>query len=663
LAYSGKGTTAEEKKSAREWVRINVSLDNKRLKSAFKYVYGSGWAYGQADANSVLDATVGFDWDNWQAGDETSAALVDAPRGLKTLLDKSGVVIKDMDEVTLDRIGSALANSLSQGLGAEDTANSIDYVLDDPARAMVIARTETTRALIDSNIERYTEAGTKELMWVVADPIKCVCVDLDGMTALVGEEFDFGITKPPAHPNCVCTLSPVSPYDTDVVPMDEYYADREPIDLAANPDVVKYSDDQPRDANGRWGSGGVSAEDAKEGHVESTHAEALRNIWHRVLTTTADGIGSVAANTIAEEDMTTENSIAAWADEIYMRQAVKATVANDLVQQETMQAVPTQSLIQTAAGGFANAYGAPEGEGTPKAGSISPDWLAALEPQQDETTDEEGTPSGIHIVEFNSNGDLTVDDYSNYINTQGLRSGEVTVDQVARGIDELNNDSDGSFRYAVAGTPEAEALVREAATSTLINQWAQTSNDENPCSLAMQEAAAEQFGLDNAAEWSGMISEVKTATDAAYEANGEVYRAFLQAQYDNTQSQLKAAGIDSITVYRGSNLAPDDGAEVYTRPMSSWSTSFKTALDFTAGADSSTLFRATINADQILSTAGTGFGCLNEFEVVTLGGLVDAEFIPSKGIDREAYVSETSDGDYAEDGDKVNELFAAKGKA
>lgn len=226
------------------------------LKSAFKQVYGSGWAFGEADANDVLNTSVGFDWDTWQAGNETAAALVDAPRGLRTMLDKRGIVLKGIEDTSIERIGSSLAMSLSEGLGAEDTANAIDYVIDDPARAMVIARTETTRALVESNLSSYKDGGITEVTWVVADPINCVCVDLDGMTAPIGEEFADGITQPPAHPNCVCTLSPVSKYDTEVTPMDDYYSDREPIDLAANPDAVKYIDSQPRDEHGRWGSSG-----------------------------------------------------------------------------------------------------------------------------------------------------------------------------------------------------------------------------------------------------------------------------------------------------------------------------------------------------------------------------------------------------------------------
>ena len=426
---------------------------------------------------------------------------------------------------------------------------------------------------------------------------------------------------------------------------------------SADSDLNKYDPDQPRDASGRWGSGGADVPEVPDtgDNVASPHAENLQNLWGTVITRTADGMGGDVADSIAEtagSEMTSANAIATWADNSDVRSAVKETVANDLMQQEVLAAVPTQDLIAAAAGGFGNAIGS-NGEGTPTAGTIPSDWTSALTPQ----TDEDGANDkyGIDVVELNPNGGLYVFDYSDVIPTDGMTSGEATVYEVQEGLN--NMDNMGSSQYAIAGTPEAEALVRENATSVLVNQWAQTSNNSNPNSQAMQQAAAQQFNLDNHAEWDGMEGDLKAATDAAYAANGAVYSAFLQAQYDNTQNQLNAAGIESITVYRGSGLGDPSVNEVITRPMSSWSTSFGTAVGF---GNDGVIYRTEIPAAQILSTAGTGFGCLNEFEIVALGGTYAVDGLSTATIANTGamYQSEATDGTYQEDGELIDQLFA-----
>lgn len=404
-----------------------------------------------------------------------------------------------------------------------------------------------------------------------------------------------------------------------------------PLDSSksVSPDAVKYSEDQPRDAHGRFGSGGLSPASASEDYAASTHADNLLNLWHRVMTTTADGMGGDTADSISSESIDNgipiEEAIDNWANNLDVRMAVKATVANDVLQQESMQTVATKDLIAAAVG-----------DATPE------DHLfdSAMTPQ----TNEDGANDkyGINVVELNAQGEINVYDYADILSTNGMKSGETTVEQVAARIAQQTAADQLIQPVALAGTPEAEALVREAATSLLVNQWAQTSNDSNPYSQALQQAAADQFNLDNHAQWEGMTGDLKAATDAAYETNGEVYKAFLQAQYDNTQEQLKAAGIESITVYRGSTIGDANVSEVAVRPMSSWSTSFNVATRF-ASADTSitpegaTLYRTTIPASEILSTAGTGFGCLNEFEVVALGGVKNVDSASGKSLEVQAH--------------------------
>ena len=125
------------------------------------------------------------------------------------MLDSRGVTVQGIADSTLDRIGTQLGVSLSQGLGIQETASMVNGVLNDPARAMVISRTETADALIQSNLEQYTAEGVQALEWLVGDPCD-VCAENDGQIVLLGEAFPSGDTEPPAHPNCVCDIAPVT---------------------------------------------------------------------------------------------------------------------------------------------------------------------------------------------------------------------------------------------------------------------------------------------------------------------------------------------------------------------------------------------------------------------------------------------------------------------
>ncbi len=193
-----------------------MQLDNDTLASVLNDVYGSGWAFGADDALADLNPNVGLDWDAWQAGNEAAAALVDPPAGLQNMLLQSGIVLKGISDTSMDRIGSALALSLSQGLGAGETAKAINYVINDPARALTIARTETGRALVQSNLSEYKAAGVKQVEWIATDPCP-ICAQNAGVQVPIGSTFPSGAEAPPAHPNCICDVKPISEFDIDPI--------------------------------------------------------------------------------------------------------------------------------------------------------------------------------------------------------------------------------------------------------------------------------------------------------------------------------------------------------------------------------------------------------------------------------------------------------------
>jgi uncharacterized protein YjbI with pentapeptide repeats len=166
-------------------------------------------------------------------------------------------------------------------------------------------------------------------------------------------------------------------------------------------------------------------------------------------------------------------------------------------------------------------------------------------------------------------------------------------------------------------TPERRIFVREHYVSQLISLWANTSNDSNPASLAMQEAAKDEFGLTKAANWE--VDQItQSAADVVYKNQGELYRAFLRAQYESTQEYLAKGGVTELGLFRGmESISVKEAGEAPLRPLSSWAYDSKEAKTF---AGDGAMLAATIPADRVLSCARTGVGCLNETEVVVLSG-------------------------------------------
>jgi hypothetical protein len=205
---------------ARQWARTNVRLDSEPLMNAFRTLYLESYLLGEDIAmNSIakakinkaptkqqLQRAVGINWDNWKAGNRAAALLVNKPRGLSTLLDGRGVTIQGINRTTLDRIGTRLATALAQGLPPSEV--DLSDFFDDSERALAIAQTEMSRAVATASRQLYEESGVELVEWIVADPCDLCQENADVSPIRIDDTFPSGDTEPPAHPNCVCDISP-----------------------------------------------------------------------------------------------------------------------------------------------------------------------------------------------------------------------------------------------------------------------------------------------------------------------------------------------------------------------------------------------------------------------------------------------------------------------
>lgn len=126
-----------------------------------------------------------------------------------------------IDDTTRDMLRDTIADGLEDKLSLDDIAADIeDNFAFSEERAMMIARTETTRANNQSSLISATKArdelGIKLTKnWLSTDDEDvdeeiCLANEDDGPIEL-DQDFSSGDDAPPGHPNCRCTLV----YDRD----------------------------------------------------------------------------------------------------------------------------------------------------------------------------------------------------------------------------------------------------------------------------------------------------------------------------------------------------------------------------------------------------------------------------------------------------------------
>jgi hypothetical protein len=159
--------------------------------------------------------------------------------------------------------------------------------------------------------------------------------------------------------------------------------------------------------------------------------------------------------------------------------------------------------------------------------------------------------------------------------------------------------------------------------ATLLNQWAITSGDSDPESIALQIAVKEEFGLPDAT-LAHFSSSAKKEGYQSYEAKRERLRAFVRAQYEATQEWLAAHGIQYVTLVRGATYTVartrEGIEEFFFQAASSFSVDIPTAVRFAGEPPEGVVHMIRVPAAEVLSTARTGIGCLPEREIVVVGG-------------------------------------------
>jgi len=206
----------QDRVRARAWAIINIQFNNAPITEILRNVWAEAYILGVDSATEAVmrakelkKAGASVDWSKWKAGSEAKELLVRPKGSFRGILLEANITIRNLNRVGYEKIGNALADSFALGLSAGSSAKLILNTIADPARALTIAITESSRIQNLAAIDTYKELGLEKYEWSATGTACDICAVNDEEIVEIGEPFDSGDDAPPAHPNCRCVLLPV----------------------------------------------------------------------------------------------------------------------------------------------------------------------------------------------------------------------------------------------------------------------------------------------------------------------------------------------------------------------------------------------------------------------------------------------------------------------
>lgn len=125
---------------------------------------------------------------------------------------RTGGMITDVSNATRNAVNELTAAAIRDGRTNAELARQLEDAYEfSPGRAATIATTETAEAETQGSLSGYLAAGLAQVEWS-ADELACEeCAAVDGEVVATGSMFSNGVTGPPGHPRCRCSLAPVVP--------------------------------------------------------------------------------------------------------------------------------------------------------------------------------------------------------------------------------------------------------------------------------------------------------------------------------------------------------------------------------------------------------------------------------------------------------------------
>jgi HK97 family phage portal protein len=133
----------------------------------------------------------------------------------------------EITETTISEIGLIISRGVDSGLSFDEIASEVsNYTGFSESRSLNIARTEVTRAQVETELQVWEDLGVvKAMQWYTAEDERVceLCSPMHGKEISIGDEFltleemekvgvsnyNGAISGPPLHPSCRCTLIPL----------------------------------------------------------------------------------------------------------------------------------------------------------------------------------------------------------------------------------------------------------------------------------------------------------------------------------------------------------------------------------------------------------------------------------------------------------------------
>ncbi len=125
-------------------------------------------------------------------------------------------LVTGMAEETKQQLAQVISDGIKEKRGIPGLARDIRNQFEEMTklRSQIIARTETADALEQSFMDRSKDIGVTGKEWITTDPCP-ICEEFGDMEPVpldyeyVSTVSDVRVERPPAHPNCMCSLAPV----------------------------------------------------------------------------------------------------------------------------------------------------------------------------------------------------------------------------------------------------------------------------------------------------------------------------------------------------------------------------------------------------------------------------------------------------------------------
>ena len=147
-----------------------------------------------------------------QEGSQREAANVGADAILgersQQLIQRAGYTIKGINDTTQNRIYTAIRDGVANGDAHMTIVSAVNDIINDPARALIIAETETNRGYQLAAQDVASANGATGFDWITdADP----CPECEELAT--ANPHDISELTPPDHPSCKCNAMFIYPSD------------------------------------------------------------------------------------------------------------------------------------------------------------------------------------------------------------------------------------------------------------------------------------------------------------------------------------------------------------------------------------------------------------------------------------------------------------------